>query len=65
MNVESFESKSSLSAEYLEDFVSIKNEMRNLYESLEREIPSAKVGVAFSNRYDDKMLFTGLYSRVV
>ena len=28
MNVESFESKSSLSAEYLEDVVSIKNEMK-------------------------------------
>ena len=32
---------------------------------VEREISSAKVGVAFSNRDDEKILFTRFHSRVV
>jgi hypothetical protein len=34
-------------------------------ECREREISSAKLGVAFSNRDDEKRLFTRFYSRVV
>ena len=42
--------------EYLENFVSVKREMRGifLYEMVEREIQAPKIGVAFSNRNDFK-----------
>ena len=67
----SFESKIAFrEKKYLGYFESVKSVGRrsvNIYkvEGSERNISSAKLGVAFSNRDDEKRLFTGFHSRLV
>ena len=54
---------------HLESFESVKSVVRRrekfIWWRVEREISSAKVGVAFSNLDDEKMLSTRFHSRVV
>ena len=58
-----------LEREHLENFERVKEVVRRkekfIWWRVEREISSAKVGVAFSNRDDEKRLFTRFHSRVV
>ena len=58
-----------LEREHLENFESVKEVVRRrdkfIWWRVDREFSSAKVGVAFSNRDDEKMLFTRFHSRVV
>ena len=44
---------------------SCETEREVIWWRVEREISSTKVGVAFSNRDDEKILFTHFHSRVV